>query len=88
MVDSINDQIRTHTAWAIKREGKKMRRLLEIGSGRIDKETNRVHVFMDRLPIGGFTGYVLLSPIGELPSVPEPLPRRPDQPEDEDELEG
>jgi hypothetical protein len=67
----------THTAYAFRREGKKMRfgRWLEVGTGRSDKD-GIVHVFLDRLPIGGFTGYVYLAPVGaELP--PEPQPERP-----------
>jgi hypothetical protein len=87
MAHNNNNQIRTHIAWAIKREGKKFGRWLEVGNGRLDAERNCVHVFMDRLPIGGFTGYVLLSPIGEIPPVPEPQPRRPEQPDDEDGLD-
>ena len=61
----------THTAWAIKREGKKFGRWLEIGVARVD-EGETVHVFLDRLPIGGFTGYVRLTPQGETPPLPQP----------------
>jgi hypothetical protein len=82
-----NSKVRTHTAYAYRREGKKFGRMLECGTGRIeriDNERYRVHVFADRLPIGGFTGYFLLSPIGTPP--PEPQPQRPGQAdEDEDE---
>jgi len=88
MAENNNNKIRTHTAWAVKREGKRFGRWLEVGSGRIDHERNCVHVIMDRMPVGGFTGYVMLSPIGEVPPVPEPVPQRPDQPEDDGEAEG
>ena len=52
-------------------------RWLEIGTGRDDKD-GTVHVFLDRMPIGGFTGYVCLAPIGKTPPVTEPHPERPD----------
>lgn len=32
----------------------------------------RGHVFLDRTPIGGFSGHVLVTPIGEQPPVPRP----------------
>jgi hypothetical protein len=82
------DTKRTHTAYAFKREGKKFGRMLEVGTGRIDAERNRVHVFIDRLPVGGFTGYVMLSPIGEPPPVLEAQPQRPGQTDGEEDAEG
>ena len=36
----------THTAYAFSRQSKKVGRLLECGTARIDKERNIVHVFM------------------------------------------
>jgi hypothetical protein len=71
----------THTAFAFRREGKKFGRWLEVGTGRVDKD-GLVHVFLDRTPIGGFTGYVRLSPIGVAPPLPEP--QRPGADEDLD----
>ena len=67
----------THSAYAFKRLSKKAGRWIEVGGGRIDKEHNIVHVVLDRLPIGGFTGYVMLYPTGATPPLPEPEPRRP-----------
>jgi hypothetical protein len=82
-------KVRTHTAYGFKREGKKFGRLLEIGTGRLDKERGHVHVFLDRLPLQGFTGYVFLAPLGEKPPVPELRPQRPGQADDdEDDIEG
>jgi hypothetical protein len=72
----------THTAYAFQRKGKKFGRLLEVGTGRIDHEHNIVHVMMDRQPIGGYTGYVVLSPIGV---KPEPPPARPHRPGDDND---
>jgi hypothetical protein len=72
---------RTHTAFTMQRVGKKFGRWLEIGSGRIDG--NEVHLFIDRLPVGGFTGYVRLTLHGEPPPLPQP--QRPAPAADEDE---
>jgi hypothetical protein len=76
----------THTAFAFKREGRKFGRWLEIGVGRAE-EDGQIRVFLDRLPIGGFTGGVLLSPIGTVPEVPPPPPRRPGDNDDDDPLD-
>ena len=46
-----------------------------------------IRVFLDRLPIGGFSGGVLLSPIGIVPPLPEPPPRRPGDVDDDDPLD-
>lgn len=64
----------THTAFALKREGKKYGRWLEIGAAR-QEDTGVIHLFLDRTPIGGFNGYVYLAPIGTQP--PQPEPQRP-----------
>ena len=61
----------THTAFALRREGKKHGRWLEIGSARQDS-TGVIHAFLDRTPIGGFNGYVYFAPIGAQPPLPEP----------------
>jgi hypothetical protein len=65
----------THTAFALKRGGKRAARWLEIGKGWLERDTNIIHVSLDRTPIGGFNGYVYLSPLGMTP--PEPEPQRP-----------
>jgi hypothetical protein len=66
---------RTHTAYTMQRIGKKLGRWLEVGSGRIDSDG--VHVFLDRTPVGGFSGYVRLTPHGSPPPLPQPKPQRP-----------
>jgi hypothetical protein len=87
MADSDNKtKAPTHTAYAFKREGKKFGRWLEIGTARAEGD-GPIRVFLDRLPIGGFTGGVLLSPIGEAPPLPEPKPQRPEQDGDGEEGE-
>ncbi len=78
----------THTAFAFKREGRKFGRWLEIGAARAENDgTGQIRVFLDRLPIGGFTGGVLLSPIGTVPALPEPPPRRPGEADEDDPLD-
>lgn len=73
----------THTAFTLKREGKRYGRWLEIGSARQDAD-GVIHLFMDRLPIGGFNGYVFIAPKGTQPEFPEP--ERPVQPSERDEM--
>ena len=72
----------THTAFALKREGKKHGRWLETGTAR-QEETGVIHLFLDRTPIGGFNGYVYLAPIGTQP--PQPEPERPGAPSEGDD---
>jgi hypothetical protein len=72
----------THTAFAFSRQGKKFGRLLECGKGRIDQERNLVHVFMDRGPITGYTGYIVLAPLGAPAPKIEP-PKGEDEESDE-----
>lgn len=76
----------THTAYALKREGKRSARWLEIGKGRYDPHTGAFHGFLDRTPIGGFNGYVYFSPNGVNPPEPELPPQRPDSPGEDEEL--
>lgn len=73
----------THTAYAFQRQGRKSGRLLQVGTGRIDLDRNIAHVFMDRQPIGGYTGYVVLAPHGVKPEPPPPEPERPGDQSDE-----
>ena len=61
----------THTAFALKREGKRYGRWLEIGRAR-QESTGVIHLFLDRIPVGGFNGYAYLAPIGAQPPPPEP----------------
>lgn len=69
----------THTAWAFQRTGRKSGQLLEVGTGRIDADRNIAHVYMNRQPLGGYTGYVVLAPAGvKPPAVSEIQPQRPD----------
>jgi hypothetical protein len=76
----------THTAYAVRRENpndplRRERRAkaywMEVGSARIDTASNEHHVFLDRLPLGGFTGHIYLSPIGTKPPELETQPERP-----------
>lgn len=73
----------THTALAKKWLNKKQFVWLEIGTARLEEETGILHAHLDRLPIGGFTGYVYFSPHGAEP--PRSEPKRPAAPLDEGE---
>lgn len=76
----------THTAYAFQRLGKKSGQLLEVGTGHIDADRNIAHVYMNRQPLGGYTGYVVLAPIGtKPPPVSEMQPVRSDGHGDEEE---
>ena len=86
MAENNKNKASTHTAFAFKREGRKFGRWLEIGVARAEND-GQIRVFLDRLPIGGFTGGVLLSPIGTVPALPEPPPRRPGDVDDDDPLD-
>jgi len=72
-----DDWTPTHIAFALKRESKRVSRWLEIGKARLEGDTKIAHVAIDRTPVGGFNGYVYLSPIGVKPPEPEPQPDRP-----------
>jgi len=76
---------RTHAALAYRREGPRLRfgRWLEVGNARFEQAPcphcgekppplAKGHIFLDRLPIGGFTGYVMVTPIGSRPALPTP----------------
>jgi hypothetical protein len=76
----------THTAFIFRREGKNRRfgRWLECGVGRLEKN-GAINVFLDRTPIGGFTGHIYLAAIGTQPPVIEP--ERPGKTGDQDDDE-
>ena len=80
---SDNNKQPTHKAWAYRRTGRKSGKLLEVGTGRIDRENNQAHVYLDRTPLNGFSGYLLLSPADEPAPYLEPLPQRPGEDDDE-----
>jgi len=67
----------THAAYALRRESRLRSRYIEIGHARIEKAGDVHHLFLDRLPIGGFTGHIFLSPVGVKPPDPETQPERP-----------
>jgi hypothetical protein len=68
----------THAAYALRKESRQRSRYIEIGHARIEKSGDLHHIFLDRLPIGGFTGHVFLSPVGLKLPDPAPQPERPD----------
>ena len=54
--------------------GKRHRRYIEIGAGCIE-DNGAIRVYLDRLPIGGFNGFLHLLPEGMPP--PDVKPQRP-----------
>jgi len=91
MAVQMTDKPATHTAYALRRENpaEPLRRersvkghWIEIGNARIESSGSEHHVFLDRLPIGGFTGHVYLCPVGLKPPEPEAQPGRPGAGED------
>jgi hypothetical protein len=76
------NKARTHIAYAMKRLSKTRFIWLEIGKGQLDGN-GVFHGYLDRLPVGGFTGAVYFSPIGTQPPLPEP--ERPGGPLSEEE---
>ena len=61
----------THTAFILKREGRKFGRWIASGKGRLDGD-GVFHGYIDSLPVGGFTGYIHFAPLGKEPPTPEP----------------
>lgn len=72
-----DDRTPTHIAYGLRREGKRTSRWLEIGKAHLEPGTRVIHVAIDRTIVGGFNGYVYLSPVGAKPPEPEPQPDRP-----------
>jgi hypothetical protein len=68
----------THNAYALRRDSRHRSRYIEIGHALIASDTGAIHhIYLDRLPIGGFTGHILLSLKGVKPPDPEAHPERP-----------
>lgn len=57
-------------------------RLLEWSVRRID-DNGKAHVYLDRTPLTGFTGYLQLAPCGVQAQPPSEKPRRPGLPSHE-----
>jgi len=77
----------THTAFARKREGRTAFRWLEVGVARVESHgSGSHHVYVDRLPIGGFTGHLFLSPIGVKPPEFETQSHRPGENSENEDL--
>src|SRR3974390_1585422 len=78
----------THRAYTLKRETRAVSRYIEIGHAHIrrvgdnaedDQGDNVHHIFIDRLPVGGFTGHIFLSPVDQKPPNPPTAPERPER---------
>ena len=73
----MSDDAPTHSAYTLRRESRTRSRWIEIGHARIVGGENIHHILLDRLPTGGWTGHLCLSPVGVKPPEPEPQPTRP-----------
>jgi hypothetical protein len=69
----------THTAYVLQRETRARSRWLEIGDAFIESDgpNGTHHIHLNRIPIGGFSGNVVLHPKGESPPDPQAEPERP-----------
>jgi len=56
----------THRAYATKREGQNVR-WLEIGVATMHSDGNGCDIYLDRLPVGGFNGHILVRATDERP---------------------
>jgi hypothetical protein len=70
----------THTAYALRRQGRTAR-WLEIGIASMHSDGQGFDVLLDRMPIGGFTGHILIRANGTNPPQP-PMPPEPPSEED------
>lgn len=72
----------SHTAFIFKREGKRPNqgRWLECGVARAEDD-GTINLYLDRLPVGGFSGKVHLARSGDIPANPEAQPLRPGEAE-------
>jgi hypothetical protein len=80
----------THTAYIFKREGKKpsQGRWLECGVARVEID-GKINCYLDRLPVGGFSGKIHMVKIGDHAPLAEPLrPHGGDDDSDGDHAEG
>jgi hypothetical protein len=66
----------THTAYALQRVGRRKGRWLEVGTAQAEPG-GAMRVALDRLPLGGFSGGLLLLPAGVAPPEVAAEPRRP-----------
>ncbi len=69
-------KVPTHTAYTLRRETRTVSRYIEVGAARTDQHGDIHHVYLDRLPVGGFTGKFCVSPVNAKPPAP-PGPQRP-----------
>jgi hypothetical protein len=68
----------THTAYALKRETRLRSRPIEIGHAQVGKSVDDpIHVYLDRVPVGGWSGHLFLAPVGIKPPELHMEPERP-----------
>lgn len=67
-----HDDTPTHTAFAERRLSRRKACWLQVGQAVYDPDSDTMDLMLDRLPIGGFNGRILLHPYGIKPPPPEP----------------
>jgi hypothetical protein len=75
----------THTAFAMKRFGprQKFRKWLDIGVA-WQRENGSFQAFLDRTPLGGWTGFIHFEPVENgVPPLPPERPAEKQQPEEQ-----
>jgi hypothetical protein len=76
----MSNQETSHVAWARHRTRHRAD-WLEIGTGRFEKDERTglfsAHIQLNRMPLGGFDGYVVLRPPGIIPPAESVMPQRP-----------
>jgi hypothetical protein len=86
----MTEKAHTHGAFSLRRETRSRSRWIEIGRATIEtgrcakcggevKDAGVHEVVLDRLPTGGFTGHVTLSPTGAKLPDPDSKPVRPEE---------
>ena len=73
----------SHIAYVLKKDSRSSGHWMEIGTANIkpDGTSGGHQINLDRLPLGGFGGHILLQPIGVRPPDPLPEPERPGEDE-------
>lgn len=61
----------THLAYGVKRDGRRRAHLVEIGVATMLKDGQGCDILLDRLPVGGFNGRIIVRLASAPPAVPE-----------------
>ena len=77
----MDEKPHTHVAWVKRYDAGRFQEWLEVGRGRLTDSSEPVGFegFLNRMPLGGWNGYVQFLLMGVQPKDPEPTPKRPDR---------